>query len=112
MNDIDSVFHRAVIKLLTEVFDGPPSSEAYVLNPGDSGLLRQLESIPATTASARPIEGKSSIAAHVDHLHYGLSMLTRWIGGDPNPWGNADWNASWQRTTVSEDQWRTLRNNL
>jgi hypothetical protein len=112
MNDIDSVFHRAVIKLLSEVFDGPPGSEAYLLNPGDPGLLRQLESISATAASARPIEGKSSIAAHVDHLHYGLSMLTRWIGGDPNPWANADWNASWQRTTVSEDQWRTLRDKL
>jgi hypothetical protein len=108
----DSVLRRAVTKLLTEIFEGPPGEEAYMLNPGDPGLLRQLESISAATASARPIPGRASIAAHVDHVHYGLSLLTRWAGGEANPWANADWNVSWERTVVSEEQWRTLRDNL
>src|SRR5437016_5356557 len=48
----------------------------------------------------------------VDHVHFGLSVLNRWAAGEANPWAGADWNASWQRTTVSEDQWRTLRDGL
>jgi hypothetical protein len=41
MNETDSIFQRAVSKLLTEVFDGPPCTEAYIPNPCDSGLHRQ-----------------------------------------------------------------------
>jgi hypothetical protein len=108
MNATDSVFHRAVSKLLIEIFNGPPTAEAYILNPGDQGLLRQLESIPAAVASTRPTPDKPSIAAHADHLCYGLEMLNRWISGEENPWATADWNASWQRNTVTEEQWRTL----
>jgi hypothetical protein len=112
MNETDSVFHRAVSKLLTEIFDGPPGEEAYILNPGDPGLLRQLETISAATASKLAISGKPSIAAHVDHVHFGLSLLTRWLSGEENPWADADWNGSWQRTAVTDEQWHTLRDSL
>jgi hypothetical protein len=112
MNQTDSVFQRAVSKLLAEIFDGPPGGEAYILNPGDPGLHRQLETISATVASQQSIEGKPSIAAHVDHLHFGLSLLVRWLSGEENPWAGADWNGSWQRTAVADDQWRILRDNL
>src|SRR5437868_14649909 len=98
MNPNDAIFQRALGKLLTEVFDGPPGGEAYILNPGDPGLHRQLEAISAAAASQQPIEGKPSIAAHVDHLHFGLSLLVRWMSGEENPWADADWNGSWQRT--------------
>ena len=112
MPETDSIFQRAVSKLLTEIFDGPPGTEAYILNPGDSGLLRQLETISAATASKQAIPGKPSIAAHVDHVHFGMSLLTRWISGEENPWADADWNGAWKRNAVTDDQWRTLRENL
>ena len=112
MHANDSIFQRALIKLLSEVFDGPPGSEAYLLNPGDPGLLRQLDSIDAEAASSRPMPGKTTIAAHVDHVHYGLSLMNRWAAGEPNPFAGADWEASWRRTTVSADQWRRLRDEL
>jgi hypothetical protein len=112
MNATDSIFQRALGKLLIEIFDGPPGNEAYLLNPGDSGLLRQLDSIDARAASTRPMPGKTTIAAHVDHVHYGFTLLNRWAAGEANPFADADWNASWQRTTVSDDQWRALRDNL
>jgi len=108
MNATDATFQRALTKLLVEIFDGPPGNEAYVLNPGDPGLLRQLDSIPASAASARPMPGKTTIAAHADHVHFGLSIMNRWAAGEANPWAGADWNASWQRTSVTEEQWRTL----
>jgi DinB superfamily len=112
MNTTDSVFLRALVKLLGEIFDGPPGNEAYVLNPGDPGLLRQLDSIPAEAASARPMPGKTTIAAHVDHVCYGFSLMNRWAAGEANPFAGADWQASWRRGTIDENQWRALRENL
>jgi hypothetical protein len=105
----DSIFQNALSKMLVEIFDGPPTPEAYLLNPGDPGLLRQLDSIDAAAASTRPMPGKTTIASHVDHLHFGLTLLNRWAAGEENPFAGADWNASWQRTTVTDDQWKKLR---
>jgi hypothetical protein len=108
----DSNFQRALGKLLTELFDGPPKGEAYLLNPGDPGLLYQLDAIDAAAASTRAMPGKTTIASHVDHVLYGFTLMNRWAEGEPNPWAGADWEASWQRSEVSEDQWRSLRDNL
>jgi hypothetical protein len=108
----DSVFQSALSNMLTEIFDGPPGQEAYLLNQGDPGLLRQLDTIDASAASKRPLPGASTIAAHVDHLIFGLSLLNRWAAGEANVWAGADFNASWQRTTVTGDQWRALRDDL
>ena len=112
MNPADSIFQRALTKMLTEIFDGPPGDEAYLLNPGDPGLLRQLDSIAASIASQRSMPGKSTIASHADHVHFGLELLNRWAAGEPNPWADADWSASWKRTVVTDEEWKTLRENL
>ena len=112
MTATDSIFHQALSRMLTEIFDGPPGQEAYVLNPGDLGLLRQLDTIDAITASTPLLPGKSTIAAHVDHVQFGLSILIRWFAGDANPFAGADYNASWKRTVVSDEQWRSLRDAL
>jgi hypothetical protein len=47
----------------------------------------------------------------VDHLRYGLELLNRWSQGQ-NPFADADFSASWRRTTVSEQEWVTLREQL
>lgn len=112
MTTTDAIFQRALAKMLTEIFEGPPGQEAFVLNPGDPGLLRELEGIDAGAASRRPMPGKTTIASHADHLHFGLTLMNRWAAGEPNPFAGADWNGSWQRTTVTEEQWRMLRTNL
>jgi len=96
--------------LFSELVEGAPTSGAYILNAGDHGLLRALDTLPATAASA-PTPTGSSIAAHVDHLRYGLSLMNRWSAGD-NPFKDADWSASWKKTTVTDDEWRRLRADL
>jgi hypothetical protein len=88
-----------------------PKARTYVLNQGDSGLLESLDTLSAAAASATH-EGGPSIAAHVDHLRYGLSLLNRWADGTPPPWPDVDWTLSWRRTVVSEPDWRTLRDEL
>jgi len=108
----DSVFQQALCNLLVELFDGPPAREAFVLNVGDPGLLRQLEGVDAQTASTRPMAGLTTIAAHVAHVHYGFTLLNRWAAGEPNPWATADWHASWRRERVTDDEWRRLRDKL
>src|SRR5687767_5446402 len=112
MTNSDFVFHGAIGKLLIEIFEGPPGDEAYILNPGDPGLLRQLESISAATASTRPSPAKPPLAAHADHVLYGLSLLNRWMAGEENPWAGADWNASWRVASVTEEEWRALVSKL
>jgi hypothetical protein len=112
MSTNDNTFQRALVRELTEIFDGPPAEEAYLLNPGDPGLLKQLDAIDAHAASTRKAPGRTTIAAHVDHVHYGLVLLNRWAKGETNPWADADWNASWQRGVVSETQWQSLRDSL
>src|SRR4051812_13415031 len=105
---MQSALHRALLAILREIFDGPPSDVAFVLNVGDPGLLRQLESIGASTASFRPMPGRMTIAAHVDHVLYGLELLNRWSAGEADPWATADWTASWQRGAVDDAAWGDL----
>ena len=82
---------------------------AFVSELG-SRSLASLDRLSAAAASAT--DGGASIAAHVDHLRYGLSLLNRWAAGVPPPWPDMDWTASWRRNVVSEAEWRALRDEL
>jgi hypothetical protein len=96
--------------LFSELVNGAATDGAYILNAGDDGLLRSLDKLSAKAASA-PAPTGSSIAAHVDHLRYGLSLMNRWSAGE-HPFAGADWSTSWKKTMVSEDEWRTRRAEL
>ena len=87
-----------------------PSARTYLLNRGDPGLLASLDRLSAAAASAT--HSGPSIAAHVDHLRYGLSLLNGWAAGVPAPFKDMDWTASWRRNVVSDAEWRTLRDEL
>ena len=96
--------------LFTELVNGAPPTGAFVLNPGDRGLLASLDRLSAAAASElRP--GGSSVAAHVEHLRYGLSLMNRWAGGE-NPFADANWAASWEHTTVDDAEWAERRRAL
>jgi hypothetical protein len=103
--------NRSLPSLLRELAYGTPASGGFVLNPGDGGLLAALDGLSAADAS-RSSEGGATIAAHVDHLRYGLSLLNRWAAGEQNPFAAADWTASWERTTVSDTAWADVRDGL
>jgi hypothetical protein len=96
--------------LFAELMHGASETAGYVLNRKDEGLLESLHRLSAAQASATR-GGGSSIAAHVDHLRYGFSLLNRWANGD-DPWMDADWSASWKRQTVSELEWAELQQQL
>ncbi len=101
--------HRSLEVLFRELIDGPDAAAAWMLNPGDAGMLRSLDKLTAQSASAAPAPGRSSIAAHVDHVRYGLSLMNRWGRGESDPWSSADWAASWKRVAVTDQEWAELK---
>src|SRR5512132_2520593 len=101
---------RTLATLFGELVDGAPASGAYMLNAGDAGLLRSLEALSATAASA-PTRTGSSIAAHVDHVRYGLSLMNQWSAGN-DPFKDAHWRPSWTHSPVTEEDWPRLRAGL
>jgi hypothetical protein len=100
----------ALPTLLRELVHGAPdpATRTYVLNRGDPGLLASLDRLSAVQASATP-GGGPSVAAHVDHLRYALSLLNAWAAGALPPAEAIDFAASWRRTAVSDGEWRALR---
>ncbi|HXW05973.1 MAG TPA: hypothetical protein VD833_12120 [Vicinamibacterales bacterium] len=95
--------------LFSELVNGAPAS-AYMLNSGDVGLLQSLDRLSAEAASV-PTSTGASIAAHVDHLRYGLALMNRWSAGE-HPFEDADWSQSWKRRVVSDEEWQRLREQL
>jgi hypothetical protein len=93
--------------LFGELMHGVSGKGGFMLNPRDRGLLRSLERVSASDASALTKTG-SSIAAHVSHLAYGLSLMNRWSQGE-NPFADADWAGSWKKTSVTESEWEGVR---
>ncbi|HEY6359651.1 MAG TPA: DinB family protein [Vicinamibacterales bacterium] len=107
---LDTLLRETLSGLLRELVDGPSGDVAFVVNPGDQGLLGSLARLSAPDASARP-GGRSSVAAHVQHLRYGFEILNRWLRGE-NPFADASYAASWGRQQVTDEEWRDLRNAL
>lgn len=108
---LEDLLQPVLADLFREVAMGPAADAAWVLNPGDRGLLASLDALSAEEASARP-GGRASIAAHTDHVRYGLQLLNRWASGDADPFSTADYSASWRRQMVTETEWRDLRDAL
>ena len=108
---MDAVAVRSpVLTMLRELVDGASAKSGWILNPSDPGLLRTLDKLSAADASSPGPTG-SSIAAHADHLRYGLELMNRWGRGE-KPFDDADYSASWRRRTVTEAEWASLRERL
>lgn len=99
----------ALPALMSELLHGSPDARknTYMLNRGDEGLLRSLERLSADQASASS-HGGATIAGHVDHLRYGMSLLNTWGANENAPWDTADWTAAWRTTAVDDAQWKSL----
>ena len=106
----ESLVHRATAALLRELVEGAAEKEAWILNPGDAGILRSLDGLTAAQASTPSATG-SSVASHVAHLTYGLGLLNRWAAGE-SPFAEASYAASWERTRVDDAEWARLRGEL
>ena len=104
--------HAALAHLFAELIDGAaPAGGAFVLNSGDVGLLRSLDVLSAADASHSANEG-ATIAAHAQHVRYGLSLMNRWATDGGDPFADAKWDAAWKVRTVDAAQWAEVRAGL
>jgi hypothetical protein len=55
------------------------------------GLLRSLDKLSADDAS-RSVNDGATIAAHAQHVRYGLSLMNRWANEGGNPFADAKWD--------------------
>jgi len=102
----------ALTRLFAELVDGANSSAgAFVLNSGDLGLLQSLEKLSASDAS-RSVNGGATIAAHAQHLRYGLSLMNRWANEGGDPFADAKWDEAWSTSEVGATAWNEIRNGL
>lgn len=101
----------ALARLFAELVDGVTGKSGFVLNTKDEGLLRSLEKISAADAS-RAVNDGATIAAHAQHLRYGLSLMNEWAATGGNPFANARWDDAWKITAVDDGAWQEIRNGL
>ena len=97
--------------LFDELTLGAPEGAAFVLNGGDAGLLGSLDALDSHSASTSS-QGGATIAAHVAHVTYGLSLMNRWALGEENPFASADWSTAWRTSSVNDQEWSELRRSL
>lgn len=99
-----------LVTLFSELVHGAPDAAggAFILNTGDAGLLRSLDKLSAAEAS-HAVHGGATIAAHAQHLRYGLSLMNRWAREGGNPFADATWDAAWKISSVDDAQWEEIR---
>jgi hypothetical protein len=102
----------ALVRLFRELTDGVKDrGTGFMLNTGDIGLLASIDKISAADAS-RFVNDGATIAAHAQHLRYGLALMNQWAAEGGNPFANAKWDEAWKITTVSDDAWQEIRTGL
>ncbi len=98
--------------LFSELVDGANQpGGAFILNTGDVGLLRSLTKLSADDAS-RSVNDGATIAAHAQHVRYGLSLMNRWATEGGNPFADANWDDAWKTSSVEARQWDEIRSGL
>jgi hypothetical protein len=99
-------------RLFAELVDGANDpAGAFMLNSGDAGLLASLAKLSAGDASRSANDG-ATIAAHAQHLRYGLSLMNRWARDGGNPFADARWDEAWKTRDVDAPAWDAIRNGL
>jgi hypothetical protein len=99
-------------RLFAELVDGTSGQKgAFILNTGDIGLLRSIDALDAAQAS-RSTNSGATIAAHAQHLRYGLSLMNRWATDGGDPFSDATWDAAWKISTVDDTAWAEIRTGL
>jgi len=103
---------QTVSRLFSELVDGTRGDgNAFILNTGDVGLLRSLDRLSAAEASASSNQG-ATIAAHAQHVRYGLSLMNQWAKEGGDPFANARWDEAWKVGAVDAPAWDEIRNGL
>src|SRR5687768_10458369 len=103
---------RTLAHLFAELVDGVTSRQGgFMLNTGDAGMLASLDKLSAEDAS-HSANGGATIAAHAQHVRFGLSLMNQWAAEGGNPFANAKWDEAWKTSHVDATEWDEIRNGL
>lgn len=106
----ESGLQEATVTLFREAFEGRAEGSDYTwFVEGREAILPSLDAVDAMVASHAPGHGIVSLAAHAYHLRY----ILHWLNvpeGDPHPEG--DWESTWAKGTVSDEEWVALRSEI
>ena len=103
---------QILANLFSELVDGAKvGGGAFILNSGDVGMLSSLDKLSADDASHSSNDG-ATIAAHAQHVRYGLSLMNRWAREGGNPFADAKWDEAWKVSGVDAGQWKEIRDGL
>lgn len=106
---------KAIVDLLVESYDGPPDAQSptwFNDNDPNAGILGQIRPLTAAEASfSADGSGKpgTTVASHVEHLRWSLANANNAMRGEPY---DSHWSNSWLVTSLSEDEWNRLREEL
>jgi uncharacterized damage-inducible protein DinB len=103
---------RVLTTLLRETLFRPDSKFAFLLNPGDPGMIDTLRSLSAERASTPPGLGRKPVVSHANHVLYGIELANRALGGEQGVYKDADWKIAWQLESVSDTEWKKLVDRL
>lgn len=102
-------FRGAFLACLEEAFE---HVHGYFLDKGTS-LFETLDTVTAEEASRSASPRVATLAAQVEHTAFYIDVLLKAVAaGGPEKAEPADWEGSWSRTSVAEEEWDTLRQNL
>lgn len=99
-------FKSSLFGILDEAFEGV---RGMFLDEGTS-LFETLDTVSAEAASRPVSEPCSSIAGQVDHTRFYLDVMLRFARGEQVE--GIDWDASWQTTAVTDEEWQALKAGL
>lgn len=100
------LFAKNLLALFEETFE----KVGGIYLDGGTSLLETLKTISADTASRPTRESGTTIAAHVIHARFYLQVLRDYMDGKWHE--TVDWKGSWSQSSVTENEWDILRQQL
>jgi hypothetical protein len=110
-----STLTQSIVELLTEAYVGPPDANSptwFNDNDPDAGIFGQIKNVTAAEASASADSTGNpgtTVASHIEHLRWSLANASGAMRGEAY---QSNWKASWLVTSVSEQHWDDLRQQL
>lgn len=76
------------------------------------GTMNTVDISPALARLFAELVDGATVAAHAQHVRYGLSLMNRWAREGGNPFADATWDAAWKTSHVDAAQWQEIRAGL
>lgn len=91
----------ALVQTLKMSLEGDEANQGWY-----TGILSAMDNISAEKASTPPGEGRTTAAAHAEHIRFTLKYMNAMFRGEKP---QVDWAESWKVQKVSEGEWAGLR---